>query len=154
MDKKAGFPTVLVALLVSAVAVGGYAWHSTKKKHDAALAYCGAAQYKTWRIQFNEASQDFERTAEAAGLAPRMTLAPLILRMSDAKAKAEALAPVPCAADGAKLIVSSMKKRIEGFSLFAMSGDEIRIQVLFRDGLKDIQNGAQLVLNAEQKTVK
>lgn len=152
--KKGGFPTVLVVLLVAFLAVGGYAWYSTKKKHDAALAYCGATAYQTWRTQFNEATQDFDRTAEAAGLSPRMNLAPLILRMSDAKAKAEALTPIPCAADGAKLVTDSMVKRIDGFSLFAVNGDEIRVQHLLRTGKKDGDQGAQLIFNAEPKTVK
>lgn len=156
--KKIQRPWLLICMASAAVVLAGYGgyahWSAEKQKREAALAYCGAAAYQSWRGRFTDAAQEFERVAAAALLTPRATLAPLVLRMSEAKARTEALTPIPCAAGGAKIVTQAMALRIEAYSRFAIGKEDDGVFKALRKSQADAMAGAQAIEAAALKTVK
>jgi predicted nucleic acid-binding Zn-ribbon protein len=123
--KRSPLPWVLAGLaLLAGGGVYGYSAFDKHQRHQAALAHCGAVAHAKWEGEFKAAVAEFDRAADAAKLSPRMTLAPMLLRMSEAKAKVAAVPAVPCADAAAKAMVLSMDYRIKAFELFALQRPE------------------------------
>lgn len=83
-----------------------------------------------------------------------MTLAPLVLRMSEAKAKAEALAPVPCAADGAKIVTQAMELRMDAFRQFALSQQNEDTAKALQKSQADLVMGMGMIEAATLEVIK
>lgn len=150
------FPLRRLLFAAVAVLVGGasFAAFTAYSKRQAALEYCGADRFAAWSREFHDIAGEFDRVAAAAGIAPRMTVAPLILRMSEAHAKAVKLPDVPCAAEGAKLLRRSMASKIEAMHSFALQQGDAAVGALIENANTDAAKGGELIESAARRTVK
>lgn len=102
------------------------------QQRQAALAFCGKIELAAWEESSKPAFEQVDRAVKAAGLAPRIALAPLILRLSEARAEVKKLPPPPpCAAEAFKLLQRSMELREDALVSFASKEGDAVVSAAF-----------------------
>jgi hypothetical protein len=147
-------------MLLGACGVGfagyyAYLKFTAYQRHQAELAFCSQVALDEWIEKTKPGLEQFDRASRAASVAPRITLAPLILKLSEARAEFKKLpAPPPCAAEVFKLFQRSMELREQALLSFASRDSESTVASELYQAQKASQDAFTMLAEARAKAVK
>lgn len=142
---------LLVVVALGAAGWWGFGWYQARQRHEAAVRHCGAKAFEAFETRLQAALQDFDRVTEAAQVAPRMTLAPLILKMSESIAATRAVPAPPCAQRALEAIAAGMDQRKGALVAFASQEGDVAEKA--RSATDAIKAGIQLLEAARASKV-
>ena len=157
--KSARIQIVAISLLgicaLLLVSYYGYERYNVYKQRQADLAYCSKIELAAWEEKIKPGLEQFDRAAKAASVAPRIALAPLILRLSEARAEVKKLAPPPpCAAESLQLLQQAMELREDAFISFARQEGEFTVSSVFREAEAKSQAAFAKLAEARARSVE
>lgn len=149
----------LVALLiVCVIGAGGYFGHERYKLYEqrqAELSHCSETALAAWQDRMKPALEQFDRTAKAAGVAPRITLAPLILKLAEARAEAKKIPPPPpCATEAVGLLHQAMERKEDAWIKFARNDGDSAVTRAMYEAERTLESAFTKLAEARAKAVK
>lgn len=141
----------------SIIVASYYAYHRymAYEQRKAGLAFCSEAELVIWQEKVKQTLGQFDRASKAAGVAPRIALAPLILRLSEARAEVDKVPPPPpCAAEAFKLLRHAMALREDAFLAFARQEGQTTVSASMYEAEKESEAAISKLAEAHANAVK
>ena len=149
---------IWILLSAGSIIVAGYYTYDryiAYEQHKAGLAFCSEAELAIWQERVQQTLGQFDRASKAASVAPRIALAPLILRLSEARAEVDKVPPPPpCAAEALKLLRHAMVLREDAFLAFARQEGQTTVSAAMYEAERESEAAISKLAEVRAKAVK